>query len=286
MLVKSFRMARDEFEKNPCAEVKIKLLGKRNKDARTYNLPQVSEVAALVVGDLDTNMGQRDIMVETKAGTLQRISELNPSYLPLQYPLLFPYGEDGYREDIPFSIIKCNGSGGRQRISPREYFCYRMQNRLNEISTLLVARRLFQQFLVDSYTMVEAGRLIYVRTHQKNLRCETYNCLTDALTRGEVDPNAQGRRIILPSSFVGGARYMIQNYQDAMAICKWIGYPNLFITFTCNPKWPEIERFLKEKNCRAEDRPDIICRVFKMKLDALIADCRKNKLFGSVNGGT
>ncbi|XP_031111963.1 uncharacterized protein LOC116015936 [Ipomoea triloba] len=201
-------MARDEFKKNPCAEVKIKLLGKRNKDARTYNLPQVSEVATLVFGDLDTNMGQHDILVKTNAGTLQRITELNPSYLPLQYPLLFPYGEDGY-------------------------------------------------------TMVEAGRLIYVRTHQKNLRCETYNCLTDALTRGEVDPNAQGRRIILPSSFVGGARYMIQNYQDAM---------------------PEVERFLKDTNCRAEDRPDIICRVFKMKLDSLIADCRKNKLFGSVNG--
>ncbi|KAI9079854.1 hypothetical protein K1719_038100 [Acacia pycnantha] len=28
-------------------------------------------------------------------------------------------------------------------------------------------------------------------------------------------------RVILPSSFTGGARYMIQNYQDAMAICAW-----------------------------------------------------------------
>ncbi|XP_019178829.1 PREDICTED: uncharacterized protein LOC109173962 [Ipomoea nil] len=284
VLVKSFRMARSEIEKNPLAEVKIKLLGKRSKDARTYNLPQVSEVAALIVGDMDANIGERDIVVETKSGLLQRISELNPAYLPMQYPLLFPYGEDGYREDIQFSTLKGNSSGGRQRISPREYFSYLIQSRLLQASTLLHAKRLFQQFLVDAYTMVESGRLIYIRTHQKSLRCEIYNCLNDALTRGEVDPRTQWKRIILPSSFTGGARYMIQNYQDAMSICRWVGYPDLFITFTCNPKWPEVKRFLTDRNLKPEDRPDIICKLFKMKLDALISECRKNKLFGPVIG--
>ncbi|XP_019184186.1 PREDICTED: uncharacterized protein LOC109179072 [Ipomoea nil] len=285
VLVQSFRMARSELDSNPCAEVKIKLLGKRTKDARTYNLPQVSEVAALIVGDLDTNIGEHDIVVQAKGGQLQRISELNPSYLPLQYPLLFPYGEDGYRENIAFSNVHSSRSaGGRHRISHREYFCYRLQTRDSITSTLLFAKRLLQQFVVDAYTMVESGRLIYIRTHQKSLRCESYSGLTDALTRGEVNPAAQGRRIILPSSFTGGARYMIQNYQDAMAICRWIGYPDLFITFTCNPKWPEVQRFLKDRRLKAEDRPDIICRLFKMKLDSLITDCRKNKLFGSVAG--
>ncbi|XP_019183654.1 PREDICTED: uncharacterized protein LOC109178476 [Ipomoea nil] len=219
VLVKSFRMAMSELNSNPCAEVKIKLLGKRTKDARTYNLSQVSEVAALIVGDLDTSIGERHIVVQTKGGKLQRISELNPSYLPLQYPLLFPYGEDGYREDIAFlNVLGNRSSGGRHRISPREFFCYRIQSRNSVQSTILFAKRLFQQFVVDGYTMVESGRLIYIRTHQKSLRCETYSGLIDALTRGEVDPAAQGRRIILPSSFTSRARYMIQNYQDAMAI--------------------------------------------------------------------
>ncbi|XP_019150113.1 PREDICTED: uncharacterized protein LOC109146916 [Ipomoea nil] len=272
VLVKSFRMAKDELQKNPRAKVKIKLLGKRNTLPRIYNLPQVSEVAALIVGDLDTSIGERDILVETNSGFLKRISELNRAYLPLQYPLLFPYGEDGYREDIHFTSLKGNGNAGRQRISPREYFCFRIQTRVSEVSTFLNAKRLFQQFLVDSYTMVWSGRLIYIRTHQKHLRCETYNCLSDALTRGEVDPNTQGRRIILSSSFTDGAR--------------WIGYPDLFITFTCNPKWPEIQRFLCDKRLRAEDRPDIVCRLFKMKLDSLISDCRKNQFFGAVAGGS
>lgn len=114
VLVQSFRMSMLKLEKNPHVEVKIKLLGKRSTDARTYNLPQVSEVAALIVGDLDTSIGERDILVETKSGLLQRISELNPAYLPLQYPLLFVYGEDGFREDIPFSNKKTRVDGGRQ----------------------------------------------------------------------------------------------------------------------------------------------------------------------------
>ncbi|XP_031095209.1 uncharacterized protein LOC115999501 [Ipomoea triloba] len=134
----------------------------------------------------------------------------------------------------------------------------------------------------DAYTMVEFGRLIYIRTNQKALRCEAYKGLSDALTRGEVDPSTQGKRIILPSSFTGSARYMIQNYQDAMAICRWIGYPNLFITFTSNPKWPEIQRFVSGRNLRTDNRPDIVSRVFKMKLDCLIKELKGGKSFGPV----
>ncbi|XP_019173546.1 PREDICTED: uncharacterized protein LOC109169127 [Ipomoea nil] len=220
VLVKIFRMAKTQMESNHRADIKIKLIGKRNKDARTYNLPQVGEVAALIVGNLDPNMGERDILVESKAGHFQRITKLNPAYLPLQYPLLFPYGEDGYRDDIQFSNVEGRSSNARSKLSPTKYFSFRLQDRFNEISTLLYARRLFQQYLVDAYTNLESGRLVYIRTHQKSLRCESYKCLTDALTRGEVDPTAQGKRIILPSSFTGGARYMVQNYQDAMAICR------------------------------------------------------------------
>uniref|UniRef100_A0A2N9HI08 ATP-dependent DNA helicase n=1 Tax=Fagus sylvatica TaxID=28930 RepID=A0A2N9HI08_FAGSY len=84
----------------------------------------------------------------------------------------------------------------------------------------------------------------------------------DAVFKGDTTPSSVGKRIVLPSSFTGSPRYMIQNYQDAMAICRWAGYPDLFITFTCNPKWPEIETFLSLiPGQRPEDRPDIIARL-------------------------
>jgi hypothetical protein len=50
---------------------------------------------------------------------------------------------------------------------------------------------------------------------------------------------------ILPSSFSGNPRTMQQNYQDAMSIVRKNGKPDLFITMTCNPEWPEIKENLK-----------------------------------------
>ena len=81
-------------------KVKIRLIGRRDKDGRQHNLPTANEVAALIIGDFDSMHNERDIMVHKINGKLKPISELHVSYLPLQYPLLFPYAEDGYRVDI------------------------------------------------------------------------------------------------------------------------------------------------------------------------------------------
>ena len=53
---------------------------------------------------------------------------------------------------------------------------------------------------------------------------------------------------------------MCQQYQDAMAICRKYGRPDLFITMTCNPNWTEIGQNLHPGQ-RAADRPDIVDRV-------------------------
>ncbi|KAG6672053.1 hypothetical protein I3842_16G038000 [Carya illinoinensis] len=114
-----------------------------------------------------------DIFVEYKGG-LKMINELHPPYMALQYPLLFPYGEDGFRLGILFS----------------------------------------------------------------------------------------------------------QESEDAMAICWWAGYPDVFLTFTCNAKWIEIESFLsKNPRKKVEDQPDIVTRVFKIKLDQLLHDLKHGQNF-------
>ncbi|CAH9063416.1 unnamed protein product [Cuscuta europaea] len=279
-LAKCFRSARDRFQEAPQTEFKLRLLCNRERDGRTYNLPTASEVAVLIVGDLDSMSSHRDIILEHKDRTLQRINELHPSYLALQYPILFPYGEEGYRLEIKYRQVEGRDAIKRKDVTMREFFAYRLQQRDVEFSTILSSRRLFHQFIVDAYTMIESDRLKYVRLNQKKLRADVYNGLTDAVVRGETNPNTQGKRIILPSSFTGGARYMIQNYQDAMAIVTQFGNPDLFITFTCNPKWPEIEREVKKAGVRPEDRPDLVTRVFKIKLNNLIADLKDQNIFG------
>lgn len=56
---------------------------------------------------------------------------------------------------------------------------------------------------------------------KKNLMSEMYKGLTNAILRGETNPSMIGKRIVFPSSFIGGAMYMFQNYQDTMTICGW-----------------------------------------------------------------
>ncbi|KAL3655665.1 hypothetical protein CASFOL_000061 [Castilleja foliolosa] len=101
--------------------------------------------------------------------------------------------------------------------------------------------------------------------------------------RGDNNAHDIGKRVFLPSSFTGGPRYMYKHYQDALAICRVYGNPQYFITFTCNVKWPEISRHLdKIGGTQAQDRPDIIARVFRIKVQQFLKFMRTNRTFGDV----
>ncbi|XP_021979692.1 uncharacterized protein LOC110875797 [Helianthus annuus] len=120
-----------------------------------------------------------------------------------------------------------------------------------------------------------------MRNNQNELRVELYHNICDAVTRGDTNAEAIGQRIVLPATFTGGPRYMIQNYQDAMALCRAFGNPDLFVTFTANPKWLEIEDMVSLiRGQKSHDRPQTISRVFKMKLNSLIEDIMKKQIFG------
>ena len=50
-----------------------------------------------------------------------------------------------------------------------------------------------------------------------------------------------------------------------------------------NPNWIEIKQELKDGEV-PNDRPDLICRVFKMKFDEFMKDLTKGNVFGKVTG--
>ncbi|GJR83724.1 uncharacterized protein Tco_0154509, partial [Tanacetum coccineum] len=164
----------------------------------------------------------------------------------------------------------------------REWFAYQLQDRPTQENLFVRGGRLFQQFLVDGYTMVETERLYFHRSKQSKLRCDTYSNIRNSVASGNSDPTNLGKPVILPSTFTGGIRYMKQNYMDAMALCRWYGCPDLFITMTCNPNWPEIGKYTRQQNLSSSDRPDMLTRVFKMKLNQLMNDVKHLHLFGRV----
>lgn len=107
----------------------------------------------------------------------------------------------------------------------------------------------------------------YIRYNQSVLRSDLYSGLQDAILKENAEADKGGKRTTLPSSHSGSPRLGTQNYQDAIAICRKLGYPDLFVTITSNPKWIGIndkeERIgdLSGKTC-----PDIASRVFLVKL--------------------
>lgn len=141
--------------------------------------------------------------------------------------------------------------------------------------------KLLQQNIVDAYTRIEKSRLEWYIKHQKECRVSSYQGLMDHLEYKADKLDVQiGSLYILPSSFVGGMRYMRQAYQDAMAMVRTFGKPDLFITFTANPSWPEIVRELNGQPYTS--RPDICVRVFHLKLKSFLKDLIEGQYLGKI----
>ena len=77
---------------------------------------------------------------------------------------------------------------------------------------------------------------------------------------------------------------MIENFQDAVAISRVHGAPDIFSTFTCNPKWLEITEAL-EHGERPHNRPDIVVRVYHMKLTEYLDQIKAGQAFGKIVAG-
>nr|GEV35444.1 ATP-dependent DNA helicase PIF1-like [Tanacetum cinerariifolium] len=93
-LVKSYQMVRDRYvsQENQLDNVKLRSIGRRTSDGRTYNLPTASEIVVLIVGDIQEALDERDIVVESK--TVERL----PFHLPGQQQVV--YDEDANIDDV------------------------------------------------------------------------------------------------------------------------------------------------------------------------------------------
>jgi hypothetical protein len=287
-LVKTFRTAEKRLFSPDAPNVAIQLFGHEGTEhGNRYSLPTASELAALIVDDFSAEANRFDVIVQKNAGYFQPVSPLNPSLMALQYPLLFPYASMGFHLGIRYQDVNGVCHGGRQNVSMLEYYCYRFHYRPGEPNPFTCCGRSSNQIMVDSYSYVESCRLTYHFLNQDNLWSETYQGLSDALGEGTSTGKNIGVQYILHSSFTGSPRYMIQNYQDGMAICRVYGALDLFITFTCNPKWDEIsDALLVEPGQTYADRPDIVTRVFKLKVNQFTSRTKKGKTFGPINACT
>ncbi|PKK66031.1 hypothetical protein RhiirC2_807898, partial [Rhizophagus irregularis] len=155
--IQTFQQTRDIFQTSETSNVSMVIYSDRTQDLHRYNTPTSSDIAALMIGDgHDIEPLNRDILLRSYEGGLQRISELHPSYDPLHYILLFPKGDDGWHADIPLA-----GSTLRTRVTQMQFYSYRLQIRNGD--WIQSAGRLYQQYIVDQYAKIEQNRLNYLR---------------------------------------------------------------------------------------------------------------------------
>ncbi len=193
----------------------------------------------------------------------------------------FPNGTDGWHPELRFA------AGERQRkLTPSMFYSWRMFQRRDEFSTFLSCGRLIQHYLVDQFCKMEVERVSYLLQNQQSLRAENYTALRELLGESGV-PNDEseavrsGRLDVLPSTYIGGERYMRLKMHDVIATSNKMGHPDIFLTMTCNPNWPEIRRCLLPRQS-PQDRPDLCARVFSLNLKAFIEAVIKDKIFGEV----
>ncbi|KAH8964332.1 hypothetical protein BDL97_04G060700 [Sphagnum fallax] len=268
-------------------------------DRRRHNAPTSSEVAVLMPGNGDPDgdlegSNPRDIRVRARGGRLWRISDAHCAYDPLHFVLLHPHGEPGWHPNIigatpavvdglsfedeqqqpsedeqqpdAESAVDPGRGGGRiaRKVTTREYTAYFMHDRNPPTNnTFTYGKRLYQEWVVDQYSKVEGQRLRW---------------------QDGVNNTNFGRMVVLPATFAGSPRHMNQLYQDSMAFVRKFRKPDLFITMTCNPNWPEILHELRIGE-EANDRLDLTSRVFNMKLNALLKDLLQNCVLGTAKRG-
>ncbi|GMF58997.1 unnamed protein product [Phytophthora fragariaefolia] len=224
------------------------VLHSKPSEPRTYNLPTVSEVGVAMVEDGNLTR-PRDHYVVAKDHSLLRLFETDEKYDPLQYPLLFPYGDLGWT----YTDVYANGAKYRnkRKMSLREHVAYRLFQKVDDQTALHQGGRLFQQWVVDQRAKCEQEQLRWVAKNQKKLRAELYHGISDALLNEEtitldegevlvseydratgtlVHPdrgsgyehslNQVGKRIVLPDSHSGSPRNMYKHYQESMAIVR------------------------------------------------------------------
>ena len=171
-----------------------------------YNLPTCDEVALININEA---LKFGDVKVFKKGGGVRYISEHNPEFDPLHFVLIYPDGQSGWTNDLK----QKNG----KKLTALMYYKYLFQYRSGEnesdpngskhFNLILRSSRLMQEYACSMWFKIERDRLNYIENQlQDDIRAASYKGLLDALSVGD-DGRDIGRRVVLPSSFIGSPRW-------------------------------------------------------------------------------
>ncbi|PWA81753.1 hypothetical protein CTI12_AA183800 [Artemisia annua] len=105
-LVQVFRTARDKCNEGNVPEFKVQLYNV--VATREYQLPSSGTLGAIVFEPDANSQTDFDMIIEYKDKQPKRINKLHSSYMSVQFPLLFVYGQPGYNTNLTLTGVNAN----------------------------------------------------------------------------------------------------------------------------------------------------------------------------------
>ena len=170
---KSYEMMQQEIIKQqvsgqPEPELQLLFSLKKGQDIRRYNEQRINEVAAVFCTTADGEIPESYVTIRNKnTKKLEIVNSMDPNVEPWIYPLFYPYGTQGWNKDMP-STAAVNSGSRKGHITRNAYTKSLIAFRPNELNPFLLGRRLYQQWIVDSYVKVERDKIQWVKTNQKH----------------------------------------------------------------------------------------------------------------------
>jgi hypothetical protein len=129
---------------------------------RRYNEPVVDEIAIVLPGQDNHAHDPRDILLHSRSGEETFIHDHYPTYIPLHYVLLFPYGTPSWTYNLPLTTSTQDAEPDNERaeshkqsnISQAQYYSYQLHIQQSEFSTLQSGSMLRADFAYHSSTYV------------------------------------------------------------------------------------------------------------------------------------
>ena len=207
----------------------------------------------------------------------QSINFLNSCLDPLCYPLLFAHGELGWMQHIRHLDPDVGTRTKHIMTTMMQFYGHIFALRRDPnhppppdspdyvYSYLHRCGKLFQQYAVDMWLKMESNNLHYIRNNQGTFekRRVRLQGLLEYIADQDEEMVTPGVPVLLPAQFKGSKEYYQQKYLDAMVCVRKYGTPDLFITFTCNPRHPDLVKLLDPDRTYI-DRPDLTAKFFQM----------------------
>ena len=163
------------FLENPEKNLRMVIKAKGSIGAKKKKKsPSVQDVVVIAPGE---QTEPRDVVLyrsqadHPKNNDTIRINENHFMYDPTAYPVILPFGDDGYSIDHTYN---------KKKLTAMDFYRFHMQVR-NGFNTLLKSRRLYQEWLCDMWSKIEGSRLKFIKNNQDQLRVDQYSGLQDAL---------------------------------------------------------------------------------------------------------